>query len=490
MEALERDIKNMRKYYGSGKTKEASWRESQLKGLRNFVKENEEEILKALKKDLGKHHVEAFRDEVGTLKKSIDLAIKSFKKWMAGKEAKLPQIALLSSAEIVAEPLGLVLIISSWNFPFGVSLEPLIGAIAAGNVAVLKPSELAPTSSSLLATVLPNYLDNNGIKIIEGGPEIGEQLLHKKWDKIFFTGSARVGRIVMSAAVEHLTPITLELGGKCPALVDSLSTSWDREMAVKRILVAKYGACAGQACIAIDYVLVEKSFSSTLVELMKEGIKKMFGDNPKESNSIARIVNKQHSNRIKSLLSEPNVKESVVFGGSMHDDDLFMEPTILLDPPLESAIMTEEIFGPVLPIITVEKIEDGIEFINSKPKPLAIYAFTKNKTLQRRLVSETSSGSIVFNDAILQYIADTIPFGGVGECGFGKYHGKFSFDAFSHHKAVARRSYYTDFWFRFPPWNLNKFQLLEEAYNLNYIGILLVLLGLKSSKRSLYEACK
>ncbi|GAU17283.1 hypothetical protein TSUD_110000 [Trifolium subterraneum] len=289
----------MRKYYESGKTKEASWRESQLKGLRNFVIENEEKILKSLKKDLGKHHVEAFRDE-----------------------AKLPQIALLSSAEIVAEPLGLVLIISSWNIPFGLSLEPLIGAVAAGNIVVLKPSEMAPFSSSLLANVLPNYLDINGIKVIEGGPEVGEQLLHKKWDKIFFTGSARVGRIVMTAAVEHLTPVTLELGGKCPALIDSLSSSWDREMAVKRILLAKYGSCAGQACIAIDYVLVEKSFSSTLVELLKEWIKKMFGDNPKSSNIIGRIVNKKHCNRIKSLLDEPNVKESVIFGGSMDEDDL------------------------------------------------------------------------------------------------------------------------------------------------------------------------
>ncbi|CAK8536050.1 unnamed protein product [Lathyrus sativus] len=486
---FEKDLVNMRKYYGSGKTKEASWRKSQLEGLRNFIIENEEKILKALKKDLGKHHVEAFRDEVGILKKSIDLAIKSFKQWMAGKEAKLPQIALLSSAEIVAEPLGLVLIISSWNFPFGLSLEPLIGAVAAGNTVVLKPSELAPVSSSLLATILPNYLDINGIKIVEGGPDVGEILLRQKWNKIFFTGSARVGRLVMSAAVENLTPVTLELGGKCPALVDSLSTSWDREVAVKRILVAKYGSCAGQACIAIDYVLVEKRFCLTLLELLKEGIKKMFGDDPRGSNTIARIVNKHHSNRIKGFLKDPKVKKSVVFGGSMEDDKLFIEPTILLDPPLDSAIMTEEIFGPILPIITVEKIEDSIEFINSKAKTLAIYAFTKNKTLQKRLVSETSSGSIVFNDAILQYAADTLPFGGVGECGFGKYHGKFSFDLFSHYKAVARRSYYTDFWFRFPPWSLNKFQLLEEAYNLNYIGILFAVLGLKRSKRSLYMAC-
>ncbi|KAK7325035.1 hypothetical protein VNO77_29067 [Canavalia gladiata] len=489
VEALERDLKDVRKYYGSGKTKEASWRESQLKGLHNFIVEREEEILKALKQDLGKHCVEAFRDEVGTLIKTLNFARKSLKKWMAGKEAKLPQIALLSSAEVVPEPLGLVLIISSWNFPIGLSLEPLIGAVAAGNTVVLKPSEMSPFCSSLLATFLPIYLDNKAIKVIQGGPEVGELLLHQRWDKIFFTGSAQVGRIVMSAAAVNLTPVALELGGKCPSLVDSLSASWDREVAVKRILVAKYGSCAGQACIAIDYVLVEKSFSSTLVTLMKFWIKKMFGENPKASNTIARIVNNKHFWRLKNLLSDPKVQESVVFGGSMDEKELFIEPTILLDPPLESAIMTEEIFGPVLPIITLEKIEDGIEFINSRPKPLAIYAFTKNKTLQRRMVSETSSGSLVFNDAILQYIVDTLPFGGVGECGFGQYHGKFSFDAFSHQKAVASRSYLTDFWFRFPPWTLNKLQLLEVAYNLDYLGILLVVLRLKKSKRSLFQAC-
>ncbi|MED6119063.1 hypothetical protein PIB30_008282 [Stylosanthes scabra] len=476
----------MKAYFETGKTKEAPWRESQLKALLKFLLENEDHIFNALNNDLGKHQVEAFRDEVGTLIKTLNLAIKSLKQWMAGKEAKLPRIALLSSAEIVPEPLGLVLIFSSWNFPLGLSLEPLIGAVAAGNSVVLKPSEMSPACSSLLTTVLPSYLDSNAIMIIQGGPSLGELLLKQTWDKIFFTGSARVGKIVMSAAAENLTPVTLELGGKCPALLDSLTSSWDREVAVKRILVAKYGACAGQACITIDYVLVENSFVSTLLPLMKVWIKKMFGEDPKGSNSIARIVNKQHFLRLKSLINDDSkVKESVVIGGSFDEDNLFIEPTILVDPPLDSAIMTEEIFGPLLPIITVEKIEDSIGFIKSRPKPLAIYAFTKNKSLQKRMLDETSSGSLVFNDAILQYAADTLPFGGVGESGFGKYHGKFSFDTFSHHKAVARRSYYTDFWFRFPPWTLNKLQLLEVAYNLDYIGMLLVILGLKRSKRRL-----
>lgn len=482
MANLEGDLEDMRQYFRSGKTRDASWRQSQLKGMLMFIKEKEEVIFQALMEDLGKHHVEAFRDEIGTLRKSLNFALKCLKNWMSSKEAKLPRIALLSSAEIVPEPLGLVLVISSWNFPFGLSLEPLIGAIAAGNTVVLKPSELAPSSSSLLAESLPTYLDTNAIKVIQGGAAVGEQLLQQKWDKIFFTGSAPVGQAVMAAAVKHLTPVVLELGGKCPAIVDSLSSSWDKEVTVDRILVSKFGACAGQACIAVDYVLVEKRYADAFVELMKDRIKKMFGENPQESKSIARIVNLQHFLRLKNMLSDPAVKKSVVYGSAMDEKTLFIEPIILVDPPLQSEIMTEEVFGPLLPIITVEKIEDSISFVNPRPKPLAVYAFTKNQQFAKRLVSETSSGSLVFNDAIIQYAADTLPFGGIGESGIGKYHGKYSFDTFSHYKAVVRRSLLTDFWFRFPPWNNHKLLLFDRAYEYDCIGILLVVLGLKRSR--------
>ncbi|XP_021645452.2 aldehyde dehydrogenase family 3 member F1 isoform X2 [Hevea brasiliensis] len=468
---MESELESMRQYFKSGNTKDASWRLSQLKGLLLFIKENEAEIFKALKEDLGKPPVEAFRDEVGTLIKSINFALKGLKNWMSSQKIKLPKIAVSSYAELVPQPLGLVLIISTWNFPFG-------------NTMVLKPSELAPACSSLLANVMPTYLDTQAIKVIQGGPSVGEQLLQQKWDKIFFTGSARVGRIVMSAAVKHLTPVVLELGGKCPAVVDSLSSSWDQQVAANRIVVSKFGNCTGQACIAIDYILVEKKFASTLVELMKDSIKNMFGDNPRDSNTMGRIVNKHHFLRLKNLLSDLAVKKSVVHGGSMDENNLFIEPTILLDPPLQAEIMTDEIFGPLLPIITLEKVEDSIDFINSKPKALAIYAFTKNEPFRRRMVAETSSGSLVFNDAVIQYLVDALPFGGIGESGIGKYHGKFSFDTFTHHKAVARRSFLVDFWFRFPPWNVHKLMLFETAYNLDYFGLLLVILGLKKRQRN------
>ncbi|PON89185.1 Aldehyde dehydrogenase NAD(P)-dependent [Trema orientale] len=403
---LQGDLESMRVFYRSGESKEVSWRKSQLKGLLSFLEENEVDIMMALKQDLGKHYAEAFRDEVGTLIKSLNLALKSLKKWMSPKKAKLPAIALLSTAELVPEPLGLVLIFSSWNFPFGVSLEPLIGALAAGNTVVLKPSELAPTCSSLLANTMPTYLDGIGVKVIQGGPDVGEQLLQERWDKIFFTGSPRVARIVMSAAAKYLTPVVLELGGKCPAVFDSLSCSWDREAAVKRILVGKFGTCAGQACITIDYILVERKFLSTVVDLMKVITRKMFGENPRESNCMARIVNKQHFLRLKNLIEDPMVKSSIVYGGKTDEENLFIEPTILVDPPLESAIMTEEIFGPLLPIITLEKIEESVEFIKLRPKPLALYVFTKSKTLERRIISETCSGSVTINDAIIQVLFD------------------------------------------------------------------------------------
>ncbi|XP_065866903.1 aldehyde dehydrogenase family 3 member F1-like [Euphorbia lathyris] len=483
-EGLGIEIQRMREYFRSGVTRDFAWRRSQLQGLLKFVQDKQVEICKALREDLGKHHVEAFRDEVGTLIKTLNYALKGLKSWMQSKKAKLPNIAVLTSAELVPEPLGLVLIISSWNFPFGLSIEPMIGAIAAGNTMILKPSELCPASASLLANTMLNYLDTNAIKVVQGGSSAGEYLLQQKWDKIFFTGSSRVGRMVLSAAVEHLTPVVLELGGKCPAIVDSLQSSWDQEVTVNRIAGAKFSPCAGQACIAVDYVLVEQRFASNLVELMKVSIKNMFGDNPRESRSVARIVNKQHFNRLKDLLTDDGVQKSIVYGGSMDEKNLFVEPTVLLDPPLKSAIMTEEIFGPILPIITVDKIEDSIEFISSRPKPLAIYAFTKNKQFMKRMVAETSSGSLVFNDAIIQYLADSLPFGGIGESGIGNYHGKFSFDTFSHYKAVASRSFLVDFWFRFPPWNDHKLLLFESSYTYDYLGMLLTILGLKKSTRN------
>ncbi|KAJ8422989.1 LOW QUALITY PROTEIN: hypothetical protein Cgig2_006411 [Carnegiea gigantea] len=362
----------------------------------------------------------------------------------------------------------------------------------------------------------------------------------------FRTGSSHVGRIVMTAAAKHLTPVTLELGGKCPAIVDSLPAgSWRREVihgctvdvtllliltfsffcplngekvVSKRMIAGKFGTCSGQACIAVDYILVQKELAPTLVwffffllqvnqlrcdvnstlyfflgsiesisfpstffwaqvELLRGTIKNMLGENPKEV--VSRIINKYHFKRLMALLDEPGVRDTIVYGGSTDEDKLYIEPTILLDPPIDSAIMKDEIFGPLLPIITLENIEDSIEFVNSRPKPLTIYCFTTGDKLMQRLAAETSSGALVANDTIVQYLADMIPFGGVGESGFGRYHGKFSFDTFSHEKPVARRPISLDFWFRYPPWNDLKLALFRASYVLKYFEVFLLALGLK-----------
>uniref|UniRef100_A0A7C9CL25 Aldehyde dehydrogenase n=1 Tax=Opuntia streptacantha TaxID=393608 RepID=A0A7C9CL25_OPUST len=481
MAEVERDVEELRECFRSGKTKEASWRRSQLEGLRKFVSEREDDILRALKLDLGKHPIEAFRDEVGTLLKDINVALDNLASWMRGQKIKLPLPGIGTKVELVAEPLGVVLIISTWNFPFGLSLEPLIGAIAAGCAAVLKPSELAPASAALLADAIPAYVDARAIKIVQGGHDVSDRLLQFKWDKIFFTGSSQVGRIVMTAAAKHLTPVTLELGGKCPAIVDSLPTiSWRREIVLKRMIAGKFGTCSGQACIAIDYILVQKEFAQTLVESLKGTIKSMLGEKSKET--ISRIVNKCHFKRLMNLLDEPGVKKSIVYGGSTDEDKLYIEPTILLDPPIDAAIMKDEIFGPLLPIITLENIEQSIEFINSRPKPLSIYCFTNDDHLMQRLAKETSSGALMSNDAIIQYLGDMLPFGGVGESGFGRYHGKFSFDTFSHEKPVIRRSIFPDFWFRYPPWNDLKLALFRASYAFKYFEVFLLALGLKKPR--------
>ncbi|RVW51802.1 Aldehyde dehydrogenase family 3 member F1 [Vitis vinifera] len=476
---VEESIGELRRTFRSGETRSAAWRKAQLKALLQLLRDNENKIFEALKQDLGKHPVESYRDELGVVEKSVKYSLSHVDEWMAPKKSSLPLIFFPAKGQVLPEPLGLVLIFSSWNFPISLALDPVIGAISAGNSVVLKPSEQAPACSSFLANTIPLYLDSKAIKVIEGGAAISQQLLQQKWDKIFFTGSPSVARIVMSAAVKHLTPVTIELGGKCPTIFDNLSSPSDTEVAVKRVVGGKWGPCNGQACIGVDYVLVEEKFASHLIEMLKKTIKKFYGENPKELKDISKIVNKHHFQRLHNLLKEPLVAASIVHGGLIDEEKLFIEPTILLDPPLDAEIMTEEIFGPLLPIITLKNIEESIEFINSRPKPLALYAFTNDEAFKRRILSETSSGSVTFNDIIIQFVCDTLPFGGVGQSGFGRYHGKYSFDTFSHEKAVLRRSFFLELEPRFPPWNDFKLKFIRLVYSFDYLGLILLLLGLK-----------
>lgn len=479
MTEVERSLAELRQTFRSGRTRSVAWRKTQLKALLDLIRDKEDLIFEALHEDLGKHPVEAYRDEVGVVIKSARNALSNVDKWVAPKKGDLPLVLFPAKGKVLPEPLGVVLILGSWNFPISITLDPLIGAISAGNAVVVKSSEHAPASSAFLAKTLPVYLDDSAIKVIEGGADVSEQLLQHKWDKIFFTGSPRVGSLVMTAAAKHLTPVTLELGGKCPAIFDSLSNPSDVKVAVQRIVGGKWGACSGQACIGIDYVLVEDQFKSNLIELLKKTIKKFYGEDPINSKSIARIVNKKQFERLRNLLQAPLVSASIVHGGSLDEEKLLIEPTILLNPPLDAEIMTEEIFGPLLPIITLDNIKESIDFINSRPKPLAIYAFTKDETFKRQIVAETSSGSVTFNDVLVQFVCDSLPFGGIGQSGFGRYHGKYSFDTFSHEKAVLQRSFFPEFGQRYPPWNESKLKFIRLAYNFDYLGILLLLLGLK-----------
>ncbi|XP_062102509.1 aldehyde dehydrogenase family 3 member F1 [Humulus lupulus] len=477
--AMEATLAEVRQSFKSGRTRSVEWRKKQLRALIELIQDNEEKLFKALLEDLGKHPAEAYRDEIGVVLKSADYILSNVQKWTAPKKCSIPLVFFPAKGELQPEPLGVILIFSCWNFPISLALDPLIGAISAGNGVILKPSDQAPACSSVLASLIPLYMDSKAIKVIEGGPEICEKILLHKWDKIFFTGSAQIGRIVMSAAAKHLTPVTLELGGKCPTILDSLSNTSDLKVAVKRIAGAKWGPCSGQACIAVDYLLVEENLAPTLIEMFKKTLKRFYGENPIESKSIARIVNRRHFERLTSYLKDPLVAASIVHGGSLDEDNLIIEPTILLDPPLDAAIMTEEIFGPFLPIITLNKIEESIEFINSRPKPLTIYAFTKDEKFKRRILSETSSGTVTFNDVLIQFLCDTLPFGGVDQSGFGRYHGKYSFDTFSHEKAIMHGSFFPEIEPRYPPWTEFKMKFIRLAYRLNYFGVILLLLGLK-----------
>ncbi|KAM0915425.1 hypothetical protein ACQ4PT_010834 [Festuca glaucescens] len=443
----------LRSTFESGRTRPLAWRQDQLRGLLRLLAEKEEEAFRALHDDLGKHRAEAYRDEV----------------WA-------PLVAFPADAQVVPEPLGVVLIFSCWNFPLGLSLEPLIGAIAAGNAVVLKPSELAPATAKFLEDNIGDYMDATAVKVVQGGPAVGEQLMEHRWDKVLFTGCPRVARMVMAAASKHLTPVALELGGKCPCIFDSASVGTGRNLqtSVNRVIFAKWSSCAGQACVAIDYILVEERFAPTLIKMLKSTLKRLMAD----SDQMARIVNARHFQRLSGLLKDPAVAASVLYGGKLDAKNLCIEPTILLNPPLDSAIMTEEIFGPLLPIITVKKIEDSIAFVRARPKPLAVYAFTNSAPLKRRIVEETSSGSVTFNDAVVQYGIDTLPFGGVGQSGFGQYHGKYSFEMFSHKKAVLKRGFLVEAMLRYPPWDEQKIAMMRHLYRYNYIRFIFTFLGL------------
>ncbi|CAN8320682.1 unnamed protein product [Cochlearia groenlandica] len=468
-------VTELRRSYEGGVTRGYKWRVEQLKKLMIICDEHESEIVSALYEDLSKPELESSVYEVALLRNSIKLALNQLKEWMAPDKAKTSLTTFPASAEIVSEPLGVVLVISAWNYPFLLSIDPVIGAISAGNAVVLKPSELAPASSALLAKLIEKYLDPRAVKVVQGAITETTLLLEQKWDKIFYTGSSKIAHIIMTAAAKYLTPVVLELGGKSPVVIDS---DTNLKVTIRRIIAGKWGCNNGQACISPDYIMTTKAFAPKVIDALKQELVAFYGKNPMESKDLSRIVNMNHFDRISKLLDEKEVYDKIVYGGQKNRENLKIAPTILLDVPLDSLIMSEEIFGPVLPILTFNSLEESFEVIRSRPKPLAAYLFTQNQKLKERFATTVSAGGIVVNDIAVHLTLPTLPFGGVGESGMGSYHGKFSFDAFSHKKAVLYKSFLGDSAIRYPPYSRGKLRLLKALVNNNLLEAFKVLVGL------------
>ncbi|XP_051139445.1 aldehyde dehydrogenase-like [Andrographis paniculata] len=465
---------DLRAVFSTGKTRSYEWRASQLKALEKVATCHDKELAEALYSDLRKPEHEAFVFEIAGVAKACKFALKELRRWMKPEKVKTSMTTFPSSGEIVSEPLGAVLIISAWNYPVLLSLDPVIGAIAAGNAVVLKPSEIAPATSSALAKLLGQYMDTSAVKVVEGGVPETTTLLEQNWDKIFYTGNSKIGRIVMTAAAKHLTPVVLELGGKCPAVVDS---NVDLKVAARRLAAGKF-CNSGQTCVSPDYVLTSNEFAPKLINAISSEVEKFYGKDPLQSNDLARIINARHFQRVANLLDDEKISDKIVFGGQRDKTNLKISPTIILDAPGDSLVMGEEIFGPLLPIITVNKVEDSIPFINAKEKPLAAYLFSSDKKLEEKFITGVSAGGMTINDTTLHLAEHGLPFGGVGESGMGAYHGKFSFDAFSHKKAVLVRSFKGDISARYPPYTTRKLNLLKAILSGNIIRILRAIFGL------------
>ncbi|XP_057486712.1 aldehyde dehydrogenase family 3 member H1-like isoform X2 [Actinidia eriantha] len=461
-EAARSLVTELRETFDAGKTKSYEWRVSQLKSLLKLTKDHENDIIEALRTDLSKPVLEAFVSEIAMLKSSCEFTLKQLKRWMVPEKVKTSITTFPSSAEIVPEPLGVVLLISAWNYPFS------------GNAVVLKPSEIAPATSSLLAKLLGEYMDSSAVKVIEGAVPETSALLEQKWDKIFYTGNGKVGRIVLAAAAKHLTPVGLELGGKCPVIVDS---NINLIVTARRIIAGKWGMNNGQACISADHIITTKDFAPKLIDALKVELVKFYGNEPLVSEDLSRIVSSNHFARVTKLLDDDKVADKIVHGGQKDQNNLKIAPTILLDVPEDCLMMNEEIFGPLLPIVTVNNLEDSFNIINSGEKPLAAYLFTTNKRLKEAFVKNVSAGGLLINDVALHLANPYLPFGGVGESGMGSYHGRFSFDTFTHKKAVLYRSFAGDASARYPPYTPGKLKLLKALLSGNILGIIRALLG-------------
>ncbi len=446
-------VDEQRHYFNSFKTRSLDFRRKNLRRLADWIMASETEIHEALHADLNKGVTEAYMTETALCLDEIKYAEKHLKSWMKPKKVKTSFVQMPGKSYIYPEPLGVVLIIGPWNYPFQLLIAPLVAAIAAGNCVVIKPSELAPKTSALVARMCKELFDKAYVSVVEGDANASTALLQQKWDHIFFTGGTKIGQIVMEAAAKNLTPVTLELGGKSPCIVDG---ECDLEVTVKRIIWGKF-MNAGQTCVAPDYVLLPAGMQGKFVELAKNEIKRFFGEDPKKSEDYARIISEKHLKRLEGLLKGPKV----AVGGIVDESTKYFSPTLLTEVDWSHAVMQDEIFGPLLPLIEYGTLEEVIKIVNSHPKPLALYFFSTDESRVKEVLTKCSFGGGCINDVLMHLGNPRLPFGGVGPSGMGAYHGEYGFEVFSHKKSVVHRKFAFDLPLRYPPYK-DKLKLLKK----------------------------
>ncbi|HDA2031305.1 TPA: aldehyde dehydrogenase [Staphylococcus aureus] len=457
MNIIEQKFYDSKAFFNTQQTKDISFRKEQLKKLSKAIKSYESDILEALYTDLGKNKVEAYATEIGITLKSIKIARKELKNWTKTKNVDTPLYLFPTKSYIKKEPYGTVLIIAPFNYPFQLVFEPLIGAIAAGNTAIIKPSELTPNVARVIKRLINETFDANYIEVIEGGIEETQTLIHLPFDYVFFTGSENVGKIVYQAASENLVPVTLEMGGKSPVIVDETANI---KVASERICFGKF-TNAGQTCVAPDYILVHESVKDDLITALSKTLREFYGQNIQQSPDYGRIVNLKHYHRLTSLLNSAQM--NIVFGGHSDEDERYIEPTLLDHVTSDSAIMQEEIFGPILPILTYQSLDEAIAFIHQRPKPLSLYLFSEDENATQRVINELSFGGGAINDTLMHLANPKLPFGGVGASGMERYHGKYSFDTFTHEKSYIFKSTRLESGVHLPPYK-GKFKYIKAFF--------------------------
>lgn len=456
LEDVDEILEKHHKFYNTNATKDIKFRIKNLNNLKNTIKKYEKEVAEALRNDLGKHEFEAYTTEIGMVYNSISEAVKNLKKWAKPKKVSTPIFLQPAKSFIMSEPYGTVLIIAPFNYPFELTMEPLIGAISAGNTVVIKPSEMCPHTSKIITKIISEVFQPEYVLCVEGEVQTSSSLINSPFDYIFFTGSDKVGRIVMESAAKNLIPVTLELGGKSPVIIDE---SANIDIAAQRVIWGKT-LNIGQTCVAPDYVLIHNSIKDKFIEKAKETIIKFYGDNIKRNDNYGRIINEKHFNRLRKIIDSE--KENIIYGGAYDRENLFIEPTLIDKSGFDGESMLEEIFGPILPIIGYDDVNYIVNKIRKGAKPLALYIFTENKMMEKKLLSSISSGGACVNDTIMHLANSGLPFGGVGNSGMGSYHGKENFNTFSHKKSILKKNTKVNLTMLFPPYTKGNFNLVKK----------------------------